>query len=171
MRDPVFAPQPPDDLDALGEPAHALRHRHAEDLVLLGPIAEPDAKQELAAGDDVQKGADFRQFDRIVQRQQRDVGPDPQALGLASEPMQQRQLWKEVEARRDVVLAGPDRVKAERTNQPHLLHCFGETAGRIIGCRVLRVQVDAELQCMLPPSCDVPATTVSNNPATRYREG
>jgi hypothetical protein len=51
-----------------------------------------------------------------VQRQQRDVGPDPQALGLTGEPMQQRQLWKEVEARGYVVLAGPNRVKPERTN-------------------------------------------------------
>ena len=68
MRDPVLAPQPPDDLDGLGEPAHALRHGHTEYLVLLGPIAESDAKQELAASDDVQKGTDFRQLDRIVQR-------------------------------------------------------------------------------------------------------
>jgi hypothetical protein len=150
MRDPVFAPQPPDDLDGLGEPAHALRHGHTEYLVLLGPIAESDAKQEVAASDDVQKGAGFRQLDRIVQRQQRNVGPDPQALGLPGEPMQQRQLWKEVEARGDVVLAGPDRVKAERMNKAHLLQRFGETTGRIIACRVLRVQVDAKLQCHAP---------------------
>jgi hypothetical protein len=60
MGDPVFAPQPPDDLDGLVEPAHTLRHRHTEYLVLLGPIAESDAKQELAASDDVQKGTGFR---------------------------------------------------------------------------------------------------------------
>src|SRR6185312_14993367 len=45
-----------------------------------------------------------------------------------------------------VVLAGPDRVKAERTNKAHLLQRFGETTGRIIASRVLRVQVDAKLQ-------------------------
>jgi hypothetical protein len=64
--------------------------------------------------------------------------------------MQQRQLWKEVEARGDVVFAGPDRVKAERTNKAHLLQRFRETTGRIIACRVLRVQVDAKLQCHAP---------------------
>jgi len=64
--------------------------------------------------------------------------------------MQQRQLWKEVEARGDVVLAGPDRVKPERTNKAHLLQRFGETTGRIIACRVLRVQVYAKLQCHAP---------------------
>ena len=150
MRDPVFAPQPADDLDGLGEPAHALRHGHTEYLELLRAIAEFDAEQELAAGDDVKKGADFGQLDRIVQRQQRDVGPDPQALGLRGEPMQQRQLRKEVEARGDVVLAGPDRVKAERADKAHLLHRFGETAGGIVACRVLRVQVDANLHCRSP---------------------
>jgi hypothetical protein len=98
MRDPVFAPQPPNDLDGLGEPAHALRHRYTEYLKLLGSIAESDAKQGLAARDDVQKGAAFRQFDRIVQRQQRDVGPETQALGLRGQPVQQRQLWEELEA-------------------------------------------------------------------------
>jgi hypothetical protein len=65
--------------------------------------------------------------------------------------MQQRQLWKEVEARGDVVLAGPDRVKPERTNQAHLLQRFVETTGRIIACRVLRVQVDTKLHCHIPP--------------------
>ena len=59
--------------------------------------------------------------------------------------MQQRQLWKEVEARGDVVLAGPDQVKPERTNQAHLLQRFVETTGRIITYRVLRVQVDTKL--------------------------
>jgi hypothetical protein len=53
MRDPLFAPQPPDDLDSLDEPAHALRHGHTVYLVLLGPIAQSDAKQEFAASDDV----------------------------------------------------------------------------------------------------------------------
>ena len=71
----------------------------------------------------------------------------------------------------DVVLAGPDRVKAERTNKAHLLQRFGEPTGRIIACRVLRVQVDAKLQCHAPPSCRVRATTLSKNLATHYREG
>ena len=48
------------------------------------------------------------------------------------------------------MLAGPDRVKAERTNKAHLLQRFGETTGRIIAYRVLRVQVDAKLQCRAP---------------------
>jgi hypothetical protein len=114
-------------------------------------MGTPYIKQEFAASDDVQKGTGFRQLDRIVERQQRDVGSDPQALGLPGEPMQQRQLWKEVEARGDVVLAGPDRVKPERTNQAHLLQRFVETTGRIIACGVLRVQIDTKLHCHASP--------------------
>jgi hypothetical protein len=45
MRDPVFGPEPSDHLDSLGKPAHPLRHGHAEYLVLLGPIAEPNFKR------------------------------------------------------------------------------------------------------------------------------
>ena len=151
MRDPVFGPEPSDDLDSLGKPAHPLRHRHAEHLVLLGPIAEPNSEQEPAAGDHVQEGAVFRQLDRVVQRQQRHIGSHPQTLGLGGNAlMQQRQLREEVKTRRDVVLAGPDRVEAERTNKAYLLQRLGEVAGRIIAHRVLRVQIDAELQGHAP---------------------
>ena len=151
VRDVVLGPQPADDADGLGEPAHAFRHGNAVDGVLLRPVAEPDAEQELAAADDVHEGADLGQLDRVVQRQQRDVGPEPQPLGVGGEALQQGQLREEVEARRDVMLAGPDRIEAERADQAHLLQRLGQAAGGIVAGRVLRVQVDAELHGVRPP--------------------
>ena len=74
-----------------------------------GPIAEPDAQQEPAAGDHVHEGADLRQLDWIVQRQERHVGADPHSLGLGGEALQQPELRVEVKTGGDVVLAGPDR--------------------------------------------------------------
>ena len=63
--------------DLSGKPADPLRHRHTEDLVLLGPIAKPHSKQEPAARNDIQKGAALRKLDRVVQGKQGQVGADP----------------------------------------------------------------------------------------------
>src|SRR5216683_871813 len=74
---PIFLrPEPPDDLHALGEPAHPLPQRHPEDRELLRAVAEPHAQHEAPAGDHVEKGPDLRDLHRVVQRQQHQVGPD-----------------------------------------------------------------------------------------------
>src|SRR5689334_20635113 len=104
-----------------------------------------------------------------MQWQQRDVRPDPQALGLPGEAMQQRQLWEEVEARGDVVFAGPDRVKAERADKAHLLQHFVKTAGRIIACRVLGVQVDTKLHCRAPRRARQMVSHLATRSCTSFR--
>ena len=145
MRDAVFGPQPANDLDALGEPAHPLDHRHLEDGELLGPIAEPHAEHESPARDQVEEGADLRQLDRVVQRKEDEVGPHPHSFDLGGQALEHRQQWKVVEAGSDVVLSAPDRVESQPANQPRLLQQLGEAAGGIVGGRMLRIQVDAEL--------------------------
>jgi len=81
-----------------------------------------------------------------VEGQQSNVRADPKPFGLGRGALQQCKLREEVEARRDVVLAGPYRVEAERTNEPNLLNRLGEATGRIVALRVLGVEIDAELQ-------------------------
>ena len=48
------------------------------------------------------------------------------ASGLDRDPLQQRQLREIVEPRYEVVLAGPDRIEAERAHEPRLLQRLGE---------------------------------------------
>ena len=54
-----------------------------------------------------------------------------------------------VEGGHQVVLAGPDRIEAERAHGPRLLQRLGEPLGRIVALPMLRVQVDAELYVLL----------------------
>jgi hypothetical protein len=45
-----------------------------------------------------------------------------------------------------MVLAAPDRVEAERADEPRLLDRLREAPRRVVGLRMLRVQVDPALQ-------------------------
>ena len=141
----VLGPQFSDDLDALDEPAHALLHRHAEGGKFFRPIAEPDAEQEFAAARDVEKRADLGELDRIVQRQQRDVGAEPEPFRFRRDAREQRELRKIMKARHEMVLAGPDRIEAERADELHLLDRLRESPGGIVAFPMLRVEIDAEL--------------------------
>jgi hypothetical protein len=51
-----------------------------------------------------------------------------------------------VEARGDVVLTAPDRVESELLDQARLLERLREAAAGVVAGRVLRVQVNPELQ-------------------------
>jgi hypothetical protein len=51
-----------------------------------------------------------------------------------------------VEAGHEVVLAGPDRIEAERADEPRLLQRLGESPGRIVALAMLRVEIDAEIR-------------------------
>ena len=51
---------------------------------LLRAVAEPDAEHEPPAGDHVEERADLGQLDRVVQRQQHQIGPDATALGTSA---------------------------------------------------------------------------------------
>ena len=143
--DLVLRPQTPDDLDRLREAAHPLRHRHPEDRELLRTVPEPDPEQEAPAGDHVEEGADLRDLHRVVQRQQHQVGADLEAGHLRGQTLQHRQQRKIVEPGRRMVLAAPDRVEAERADEPRLLDRLREAPRRVVGLRMLRVQVDPEL--------------------------
>jgi hypothetical protein len=138
-------PEPPDSLHALGQPAHPLRHRDAEDRELLRPVAEAHAEEEPAAGEHVEERAHLRDLHRVVQREQDEVGADLEPRHLRGQPLQHGQQREVVEAGGDVVLAAPDRVEAERADQARLLHRLREPARRIVARRVLRVEIDAEL--------------------------
>ena len=134
------------------EPAHALGHGHAEDGELLGAVAEPHAQHEPAAGEHVEEGADLRDLDGVVQRQEHEVGAEGEALGLGGEALQHGQEREVVEARRRVVLAAPDRVEAERADEARLLERLREAARGIVAGGVLRVEIDAELHAPRPQS-------------------
>src|SRR5438445_337189 len=64
---------------------------------------------------------------------------------------QERHVREIVEARHEVVLAGPDRIEAERADEPRLLQRLGEPPGGIVALAMLRVQIDAELHGLTPP--------------------
>ena len=157
MRDPVLGPEPADDLDALDEPAHPLGHRHPEERELLGPVAEAHAEEEPPAGDHVEEGADLGHLDRVVERQEDQVRPHPEPVGLGGEPLEEREEREVVEPRRGMVLPAPDRVEPERPDEAHLLHRLGESARGIVPGRVLRVHIDAELHPSLPAPSRVQA--------------
>ena len=54
---------------------------------------DDDSKEShpALAGDEVEEGADLRELDRIVQRQQCHVGADREPFGLGRDPQQERQ--------------------------------------------------------------------------------
>ena len=115
MGDVVLGPEPPDDLDPLAEPADPLGHRHAEDGELLGPVAEPHPEEEPAAGDHVQEGADLRDLDGVVERQEDQVRADPEPLGLGREALEEREQGEVVEAR---AWRGAPRPRSSRSRAP-----------------------------------------------------
>ncbi len=143
--DGILGPQAPDDLHALGQATHPLGQRHPEDRELLRAVAESDAQHESPPGGDVEERADLRDLDRVVQRQQHQVGADGEALRLGGEPLQHGEQREVVKAGRRVVLAAPQRVEAERADEAHLLDGLGKAAGGIVARGMLRVQIDAEL--------------------------
>jgi hypothetical protein len=145
MGDAVLGPQAPDDLHPFGEPAHALGHPHAEHGELLAAVAEPHAQHEASAGDHVEERPDLRDLDGIVEGQEHEVGAEREALRLGGEALQHRQERKVVEARRGVMLAAPDRVEAERADEPGLLERLREAARGIVAGGVLGVEINAEL--------------------------
>ena len=145
VRHAILGPEAADDLDTFGEAAHALGHRHLEDGELFGPVAESDAEHEAPAGDHVHEGGGLGQLDRVVERQQDQVRPDPQPLDLGRQALEHRQERKVVEPWGDVMLPSPDRVEPQAADQPRLLDRLGEAARGVVAGRVLRVQVDSEL--------------------------
>ena len=99
-----------------------------------------------------------------MQREQSEVGADPKPFGLGRDALQQGELRKEVEPRGDVVLAGPDRVEAQRANKPDLLQRLGEAPGRIVARGVLGIEIDAELHGSDPLPTAVFNTRVLDQP-------
>jgi hypothetical protein len=65
--DAVLGPQTFDDFETLLEAADALAARHAKGVELDIAIAEPDAEDEIAPPDRVERGDVLSDFDRIVQ--------------------------------------------------------------------------------------------------------
>src|SRR5262249_19325273 len=65
--DLLLGEQAPDDLQALLEPAHALALRHLERVELDVTIAEPDAEDEVAPPDHVERRDTLRDLHGIVE--------------------------------------------------------------------------------------------------------
>src|SRR5262249_27096569 len=103
-------------------------------------------EQEAPAGDDVHEGADLGDLDRVVQGQEDQVGADRKAGCFDGDALEQRQLRIKMETRRRVMLARPDRIEAERADQPRLLERLGEPPRRIVALGMLRVEINAELE-------------------------
>ena len=113
--DIVLGPQALDDLQTLLEAAHALAARHAKRVELDIAIPEPDAEDEIAAPDRIERGNVLGDFDRIVQRRQQHPGNAGHLSRLGGEA---RQEWHQLDLAHpfaQVVLAGRHRVPSAST--------------------------------------------------------
>ena len=82
-RDLLALEQAPHDVELPDERPHpALPER--ERLVLLAPVAQPDAEHEAAAGEDVQRRRLFGDLDRVEQGEQEDPRADPHPSASAA---------------------------------------------------------------------------------------
>ena len=82
---------------------------------------------------------------RSVKWQEQQVGAERHVAGIGRQRRQQRELGEEVKARRQVVLAGPDRVEPETLGRLYLLDDLTKPLRRIVALGTLRVQVDPHL--------------------------
>jgi hypothetical protein len=94
-------------------PGPALGPRDAESLILREKIAGPDAEVEAAAGEDVEDGGVLRDLDRIMKRQNQDVGAEADAPRLAGDRAQDREQRRRPRVVAKVMFAGPDMTVAK----------------------------------------------------------
>ena len=135
--------QPAHDVELLLEHAQALLGQ-PERVVLLLPVAEPQAEHEAPVGDGIERGRVLGDLDRIEQREQEDAGAHAHLPRLGGDAREQRHELQHLERLREEVLPGRDVGEAELARQPHLLAAVARDLARGHRGRVLRRQEEAE---------------------------
>src|SRR5262249_1331697 len=108
--DLLLGEQAPDDLQALLEPAHALALRHLERVELDLAITEPDAEDEVATPDHVERRDTLRDLHGIVEAGEDDADDPRHVAGIGREPREERHELELTDAVAQVVLTSADRV-------------------------------------------------------------
>ncbi len=80
-----LGPGPPDDLQPLGEQFGRFLERRAERLVFLAVVAAPGGEIDAAARQEIERRPFFGNMQRMVYRQERHGGRQPQLGGVAGE--------------------------------------------------------------------------------------
>jgi len=147
----VLAPQALDQRQILLEALHSLALGHTEGVELHVAVAEADAEDEVAAGDDVEGGDRLGGVDGVVQVEEQDAEPQRHFASLRGEPRQERHaLQLLVVALVEVVLAGEDGVPAAVAHGPHHGDLVGERAHHVGVEGLLVGDEQADLHAMLP---------------------
>ena len=145
--------RPAHHVEALLEPAHALALRHAERVELGLAIAEPDAEDEIAAPDRVERGDALGDLDRVVQAGQQHPGDAGHLAGLGREPRQKRDQLQLAHALAQIMLAAGDGVPAAVAREAgHRVLAF-ELGKDVAAGRVLAGQEDADFHIASKISC------------------
>ena len=130
-------PEALDDLEPLDEAAEPPRRVLAHGLVLDVAVAEPDAEDEAAAADDVERGDLLGDLYGMMQGEEQDSGAERHGSGFGRDPREDRNRLEVGEGGREIVLAGPNGIEADGRRQSHLLEVLLEAAGLRVIRRVL----------------------------------
>ena len=106
---------------------HPLTGVEPEGLVLLVPVAQPDAEDEAPAGDDVERGGLLGHRHRIEQRQQVNRDPDPHRAGLRGKPGRRHGRLGRLVLVQEEVLAEHQHVEPQIAGQANLLDGVGKS--------------------------------------------
>src|SRR5262249_6368200 len=118
-RDKVLGPEAPDRLEPLLEAFAEPLVRHAKRLELDLAVADAAAKDEFAAGHDVERRQLLGQVERLVQRQQYEAADQPQPRRDRRDMGEKRDLLKIFERVGAVMRALDDAVKPEFVGAPY----------------------------------------------------
>ncbi len=88
--DGVLGPQPLHELDAFFEARDALALGYTESIELYVTVAEPDAEDEVALGEDVQCCHGLRDVHRVMQVREQDAESGRHFAGLGHQACQKR---------------------------------------------------------------------------------
>ena len=122
-------PKLADELDALLEPADPLVHPDSEGGELVLPVSHAEAGHGPAASQVVERGELLGHPDRVTQRQDEHVRPEPHVPRVGRERGKQRQ-WLQGRHVAQVVLQHPDRIDAGLCGRSYLLTQLGDPVGR-----------------------------------------
>ncbi len=143
--DPVLGPQTFDDFETLLEAADALPERHPEGVELDVAVAEPDAENEIAAPDRIERGNVLGDFDRIVQGRQQHPGNARHLPRLGGKPRQERHQLDLSHAFAQIMLAGGNGIPAAVARQPGHRILTLQGGDHVASGRVLAGEKDPDL--------------------------
>ena len=120
------------ELDAFLDPLAAVLHVDAESVELVADEAAADAEIEAALRELVERRGLFRHPDRIVERQHRGAGAEPDALGARRQIGQEGVIGgKQPAMAHEMMLDDPDIVDADPVGEFDLLDDVVDNASRV----------------------------------------